>query len=135
MGGIMKKIGKLLILLYAVSCMYGCAAALIGVGAGAGIVTYKYVDSLLIKEYPLEYAKAWEASNTALKNLQFSISDSVNEGTRGEIDAVKKDGDKVVIRLKDMGQGVTSVSIRVGLLGSRVEAEKVHNAIASAAGI
>lgn len=131
------KTARLLVLLLTVTFLWGCGAALIGgvVGAGVGIGTYKFVDGKLVRQYPLELSKAWDATNTALANLQISISGSLNEGYKGEIEAVKREGVKVYINLKDMGQKVTSIGIRVGTLGDRVEAEKIHNEIAAVAGI
>ncbi|MBI5057256.1 MAG: DUF3568 family protein [Nitrospirae bacterium] len=131
----MKKIRNLLFAVCVLFFVYGCELALVGVGAGAGVLAYKYVDGLLIKEYPVEYTKAWDAANTELSNLKISISDSSNEGRNGKINAVRSDGAKVVIALRDMGQKVTSIGIRVGTLGDRVEADKLHTAIASALGI
>lgn len=131
----MKSLRNLTILLCAISLLYGCAAVLIGVGAGVGIGAYKYIDGRLSREYPISYAKAWHSTNTALENKQISISNSINEGAKGTIEAVRKDGKKVTVVLKDRGQGVTSISVRVGLFGDRLEAEKIHDEIASVSGI
>ncbi len=66
-GGVMKRLRNLAILLCTVSLLYGCAAVLIGVGAGVGIGAYKYIDGRLSREYPIDYAKAWHDTNTALE--------------------------------------------------------------------
>lgn len=131
----MKKINKFLILLTALSFLYGCAAALIGVGAGVGVGAYKYIEGVLSREYPLDYSRAWDATNSALANLQISITTSMDEGLKGTIDAVRKDGKKIDISLKDRGQGVTTISVRVGLLGDRKKAERIHDEIALVSGI
>lgn len=131
----MKRIKNILIVLCSVSFLYGCALAWIGVGAGVGIGAYKFIEGRLEREYPLSYSRAWNATNTALENLQISISNSSKGETKGNIDAVRKDGKKVIVSLKDRGQGVTTISVRVGLLGDRSEAEKVHDEIASVAAI
>jgi hypothetical protein len=134
-GGFMRGLRNIAILLCTVSLLYGCAAVLIGVGAGVGIGAYKYVDGRLSREYPIGYAKAWHSINTALEHQQISISNSINEGEKGTIEAVRKDGKKVTVVLNDRGQGVTSISVRVGMFGDRLEAEKIHDEIASVAGI
>ncbi len=132
----MGKVKKLVVLISALFFLYGCVSAvLLGMGAGVGIGAYKWVEGRLAREYPLSYAKAWDATNTALANLKISITNSVNEGAEGEIEAVKRDGAKVAIKLKDRGLGVTTITIRVGMLGDRMEAEKIHNEIASVSGI
>jgi hypothetical protein len=131
----MKKIAGLLVLLLSLTMLWGCELLLIGVGAGVGIGTYKFIEGKLERQYPLEYQKAWDATNTALANLQISISGSLNEGVKGEIEAVRKDGTKIFISLKDMGQKVTSIGVRTGTFGDRSDSERIHNEIASVAGI
>lgn len=132
----MKKRARLALLLSSVIFMYGCAAVLlVGVGAGVGIGAYKYVEGDLIREYPVSYTKAWDAANTALANLKTGVTNSLNDGTKGTLDAVQKDGAKVVLNLTDKGQNVTSISVRVGILGDRKSAERIHKAIASEAGL
>lgn len=131
----MKKSARLMLLVSSLIFFYGCAAVLLGVGAGVGIGTYKYVEGNLIREYPVAYAKAWDAANGALANLKIGVTSSFRNETKGTIEAVQKDGTKVVLNLKDKGQSVTSISVRVGILGDRKSAEKIHNVIASEAGL
>jgi len=131
----MKKIKSIIVLLAMVFSLSGCVAAWLAVGAGAGIGTYKYIEGSLSREYPLAYSRAWDATNSALANQQISISNSMDEGVKGDIDAVRKDGTKVVVKLEDRGQSVTTISVRVGMLGNRSDAEKIHDEIASVAGI
>jgi len=131
----MKKVSRLLIVLLSLTFLWGCELALIGLGAGVGIGTYKFIEGKLDRQYPLEFKKAWDATNTALANLQISISGSLNEGVTGDLEGVRRDGVKVYISLKDMGQKVTYISVRVGTFGDRVEAERIHDEIVSVAGI
>jgi hypothetical protein len=126
---------RLSILLIGIILLSGCAAIWLGVGAGVGIGTYKYVEGNVIREYPIEYSRAWDASNEALLNLKMSVTSSNDEGAKGKIEAVKQDGSKVVIKIKDKGQNVTSITVKSGLLGDAVEAEKIHNEIADIAGL
>jgi hypothetical protein len=131
----MKRVVMLLVLMLSLTGLWGCELALIGVGAGIGAGTYKFIEGKLVRQYPVEYAKAWDATNTALANLQISISGTLNEGVKGEIEAVRKDGIKIYISLKDMGQKVTSIGVRVGTFGDRTESERIHDEIAKTAGI
>ncbi len=89
----------------------------------------------MAREYPLAYARAWDATNTALANLKISISNSIDEGGEGSIEAVRRDGAKVAIKLEDKGLGVTTIEVRVGMFGDRLDAEKIHDEIASVSGI
>lgn len=132
----MKKVARVTVLLLSLTILSGCELLVIGgIGAGLGVGTYKFIEGKLERQYPVEYKKAWEATNTALANLQISISGSLNEGAKGDIEAVRKDGTKIFISLKDMGQKVTSIGIRVGTFGNRADSERIHNEIASVAGI
>lgn len=137
-GGKMKNRLKITaILLGTLIFLYGCFAELLllGVGAGLGTASYMYVDGLLAIEYPLEYDKAWAAANKALENFQISISDSVNEKGVGKIDAVRKDGKRVVVKLRQKGDAITTIAIRIGTFGDQLEAQKLHYEITSIAGI
>ena len=131
----MKRSAGLIILAMSLMFCWGCELALIGLGAGIGAGTYRFIEGRLERQYPVSYATAWDATNTALANLEISISGSLNEGVKGAIEGVTKDGVKVFISLKDMGQKVTSIGIRVGTFGDRAESERIHNEIAKIAGI
>ena len=130
----MKRFANLLILVCSLSVLYGCAAVLLGAGV-VGIGAYTYIEGDLVREYPLSYSRAWDATNSALENLQISISNSMDEGGKGKIEAVRKDGEKVVIKINDAGQKVSIIAVRVGMLGDRSIAESIHEAIASVSGV
>ena len=131
----MRRIKSLIVLLAMVFSLSGCVAAWLAVGAGAGIGTYKFIEGNLSREYPVDYGRAWDATNSALAKHQISITNSMDEGVKGTIEAVRRDGTKVKLKLTDKGQGVTSISIRVGLLGNRSDSEMIHDEIASVSGI
>ena len=131
----MKVIKRLLALLSMVFFLSGCAAVLLGVGAGVGIGTYKFIEGNLIRDYPLAYDRAWDATNTALENLRISVTDSINEGAEGKIESIRKDGKKVVIVIKDKGQGVSNIAIRIGTFGDEQGSTRIHEEIVSVSGI
>lgn len=131
----MKDIKRLLALISMVFFLSGCAAVLLGVGAGVGIGTYKFIEGNLIRDYPLAYDRAWDATNTALENLRISVTDSINEGAEGKIESIRKDGKKVVIVIKDKGQGVSNIAIRIGTFGDEQGSTRIHEEIVSVSGI
>ncbi len=131
----MSKVKNIIVLIAMAISLSGCAAALLVVGAGAGIGSYKYFEGSLSRDYPIAYSRALDATNSALENHQISISNSIDEGTVAKIDAVRRDGTKVSVKVEDRGQSVSEISIRVGLLGDRSAAEKIHDQIASVSGI
>jgi hypothetical protein len=132
----MNKLKKLAALLSVLFFLYGCAEVLIlGAGAGLGVASYMYVDGRLAVDYPMSFDRAWNATNRALENSQISISSSMNEFGKGSIEAVRKDGKKVSIKVKDKGNSITMVAVRIGTMGDKTEAQKLHDKIAAAAGI
>lgn len=132
----MKKITRVMVLLLSLTFSWGCEAILIsGIGAGLGVGAYRYIEGSVARVYPLAYNSAWDATNKALANLYMSVSNSINEGVKGTITAVQKDGTKIEIKLEDKGQNVTDISVRIGFWGSRKDAERVHEEIKSAAGL
>ncbi len=131
----MSKVKNIIVLIAMAFTLSGCAAALLVIGAGAGIGSYKYFEGSLSRDYPISYSRALDATNSALENHQISISNSIDEGTVAKIDAVRRDGTKVSVKVEDRGQSVSKISIRVGLLGDRSAAEKIHDQIASVSGV
>jgi len=131
----MLKIKRLFIILLSLTVLYGCAAAWFAAGGVTTLGTYKYVEGRVTGEYPLSFEEAWDVTSRALADLKINISESVKKTEKGRIDAVRKDGQKVAVTLKSKGEQVTSITIRVGTLGDKDEAEKVHKSIASIAGV
>jgi hypothetical protein len=135
----MKRLLKLTAVLLSLAFLWGCGAEaiLLGVGlcVGAGAGTMRYMEGSVSREYPVAFNKSWDSTNLALANLSITVSNSVNEGVKGQIDGVRKDGAPVIIKLIDRGQGVTTISVRVGSFGNRTEAERVHEEIKTAAGL
>ncbi len=126
---------RFLVLITLLLFSYGCVGVGVIVGAGVGASAYKYVEGSIARDYPVEYSQAWESINTALENLQVSLTASENQGTKGKINGVTQDGKKVAVKITDKGQGVSNVSVRVGMLGDRDAAVRIHEEIALLEGI
>ena len=127
----MRVIKKMVLLLCSLSVLYGCAAAWFVGGGVAALGGYRWVEGHLSRDYPIAYSVAWDVANRALINLEISISNSMDEGKKGRIEAVRKDGKKITLILKDRGLGITNIIVVVGLFSDRESAEKVHDEILS----
>lgn len=131
----MNKKRYLVALLPGIILLSGCAIAWFGAGAGLGVGAYRYVQGTLEADYSLPYDEAWEATNTALADLYISVTNSVNEGNKGKIEAIRKDGKHVTVKLQYKSPDVTSINIRVGFFGNREDSERIHEAIRSVSGL
>lgn len=131
----MNKTRYLVALLPGIILLSGCAIAWFGAGAGLGVGAYRYVEGTLEADYSLTYDEAWEATNTALTDLYISVTNSVNEGDKGKIEAIRKDGKHVIVKLHYKSPDVTSINIRVGFFGSREDSERIHEEIRSVSGL
>ena len=127
----MRVMKKMVLLLCSLSVLYGCAAAWFVGGGVAALGGYRWVEGRLSRDYPIAYSVAWDVANRALINLEISISNSMDEGKKGRIEAVRKDGKKITLILKDRGLGITNIIVVVGLFSDRESAEKVHDEILS----
>jgi hypothetical protein len=131
----MNKTRYLVALLPGIIFLSGCAIAWFGAGAGLGVGAYRYVEGTLEADYSLTYDEAWETTNTALANLYISVTNSVNEVNQGKIEAIRKDGKHVIVKLQNKSPDVTSINIRVGFFGSREDSERIHEEIRTVSGL
>lgn len=110
--------------------LWGCVAAALVVGAGAGAGTYAYVEGASQAVYPLPFDRMWSETMGLFKNQQIGIIEqSRNEG-EGTIKGRRADGKDVTADLSVQGTQNTKVSIRVGLIPGRTAAENLQRALA-----
>ncbi|HCC68563.1 MAG TPA: hypothetical protein DEP99_01560 [Nitrospiraceae bacterium] len=62
LGGSIKKVVSLAVLIFAFVFSSGCPIVLVGAGFGAGVGTYLYLEGDLTRVYPVAYSKAWDAT-------------------------------------------------------------------------
>jgi outer membrane protein OmpA-like peptidoglycan-associated protein len=110
--------------------LYGCAAAIIGLGAaGAGVAAY--LNGKLTKTYESEYHYTVRASSATLENLKIPITETIADELRTEIKAKRPDDTPVEIEVVRIDQEHTQVSVRTGSLGvwDRKVSEQIHDYI------
>ncbi len=100
-----------------------------GAGAGAGATGYKFIKGDLEVNYTKPYEQVWQATNKALKDLEIIIQEAEKDKLDAKIEALKADGTKVVIKLKQRRSGITRVKIRVGTFGNQEASELIEKAI------
>ena len=95
----------------------GCTAAWIAGGAAAGIGTYKYIKGELESTEKVSLDKAYQATQNAIEDLEFTITSKQKDAFDGEVIARRATGKKVTVKLKRQSGSVTQIKIRVGTFG------------------
>jgi len=128
-------VGMILVLICMGLMLQGCLLLAVGAGAGAGAATVAYVKGELKTTYAASLNRTWDATLSALKDLQINVRSSKKDATEGDIEATKADGTKVKIVLEPAGPDTTSVRIRVGTFGDEEVSRVINRQIASKLGV
>lgn len=97
----------------------GCAALLIGVGAGAGVGTVVYIKGELKVTEEVVLSQAFNASHIAMEDLEYVITKENKDALSGEIIARTAKDEKIKIELEKKSETLTEVRIRVGTFGDQ----------------
>ena len=108
-------------------------ALLVGGGAGAGAVAYAKGEYRTA--YAAPYDKVWNAVLQALRDQQMEVTDRFRDRQQGQIQARKRDGKTLTIKVEDVGEGVSAVKIRVGTMGDEAESKLLERQIAHNLGL
>ena len=122
----MKKYFNKFALLVIVSLsLSACAAVVVG-----GAAAYTYVSGWLKKDYHAGIKRAYHASIKAVRENDLEI---IEKGQDITYAFVKAKGAKreIWIKLNRKSRSVTSISIRVGVLGDRRASRIIHDSIAN----
>ena len=102
-------------------------AAAVGVGTGS----YFYVKGELERDYHAPIARVWQATLKAVEELNLSIESKEHDAFYGKIKGKMADGTDFKIELKNKGENLTNVGVRIGAFGSKTKATEIHNKIYS----
>jgi outer membrane protein OmpA-like peptidoglycan-associated protein len=126
------KIINLIILIFLISPLsfYGCALAVLGVGA-AGAGAFAYFNGKLIKTYEASYKDTVRASSYTLEELKIPITQTFADELTTEIRAERPNGTPVVIEVVRIDDNYTQVAVRTGSLGvwEKRVSEQIHGYI------
>lgn len=107
----------------------GCApVAFIG-GAALGVGGYKYYNGSLVVIYKTPFDNTWNASISALEDLEYQVYERNRKMTSGKIATTGSINEKIKLSVKYVSLEETEVSIRVGLLGDEVISNKIKDKI------
>jgi hypothetical protein len=107
----------------------GCTPALVGGAAvGAGTGTFVYLKGELKTDYNQAFDSVWKACEKTVADMRGVDVIPAKEIGKGKISALI-DGEKVEISVSYKAKNVTTVSVRVGLIGNNESAQLIHDKI------
>ncbi len=124
-----KQMFGILSAVMGVFLLSGCAVALVGgaaVGAGSG--TYLYINGEMKTDYYSSFDAVWSACEKTVADMRGLDVQRDRMLAKGNIDAVIDD-EKVHISVTYKAKAVTTVSIRIGLLGNKLSSQLIHDKI------
>lgn len=119
----------LLVLILAVFLISGCAPLVVGgavVSATSG--TYYYINGELKTDYNYPFDTVWSACEKTIADMRGVDVDPIKEIGTGTISAMIE-SEKVNFAIHYKAKNVTSVAIRVGLVGNKLSSQLLHDKI------
>lgn len=93
----------------------GCAAVIVGAGAGAG--TYAYIDGVLKRSYQANYEKTYQVCLSILNDLNQPITEETTDGITTTIQTKRSDETPMTIKVTILERDWTEVGVRTGVVG------------------
>jgi hypothetical protein len=127
----MKRNSLGLLILSSIFLFSGCVPLVIGgAAAGAGTAgTYFYINGDLKTDYTASFDEVWSACEKTIADMRGIEVIPEKEIAKGTINTLIND-EKVKFELTYKSKNLTTVAIRVGLLGSKLSSQLLHDKIA-----
>ena len=125
----MARTATAITLLVALLFTAGCAAIVVGAGAGAGV--YTWVKGELIRSYANDFTHTENATIQSLDYLKIIIDEKTQTGSETTIKARQSNGSPVKVSIRTVRYDMTEVAVRSGYVGywDRKNAELIHATI------
>ena len=108
----------------------GCAAMFVGgVAAVAGSGTYFYINGELTTDYYASFDNVWSACEKTVADLRGVDVVRKKDIADGSITTTIND-EKVQFKIEYKAKNVTTVSVRVGLIGDVLDSRLIHDKLA-----
>jgi len=101
----------------------GCPAVLVGAGA---VGTMAYLEGDLKSVEPHSIDKVYAATQKTLKDLGMMVVKDTKEKARAEISARDVEDRKATIVLTTQYEGITNISIRIGVFGDETRSRSLY---------
>ena len=118
--------------LFALFLFSGCGSEfIIGgiVASGAGAGTYFYINGELKADYNAPLDHVWSACEKTVADMKGTDVIRTKEIAKGAIET-KINDEKVKIDIVYKTKDVTTVSVRVGIIGNKLASQLIHDKIA-----
>ncbi len=124
---------RLLLLVMGVSLLSGCGLETVilwgGATAGAGTGTYFYLDGELKTDYYHPFDRVWAACEKTVADMHGFDAAPNKEIARGTITTIINE-ENVKFTLEYKAKNVTTVAVRVGLMGNKLASQLIHDRVA-----
>ena len=110
----LKRLYLIIAILY-LWLLTGCIALV--VGAGAGAVTFTYVDGKLSRTYQANYETTYAACKGILEDMKQPVLEEKTDGTQTTIRSQRFDETPMIINVRIIDPEWTEVSVRTGHIG------------------
>jgi len=108
----------------------GCVPLMVGgAAAGAGAGTYLYINGELKTDYNKSFDQVWKACEKTIAGMQGIDVAPEKEIARGTIQTIIND-EKVKFDIAYKAKNLTTVAIRVGVIGNKLSSQLIHDRIA-----
>jgi hypothetical protein len=109
----------------------GCPAVIVGAAAGVGVGagTVAYVGGELKSTEDASLDQAWGATQTAMGDLGFAITERRKDVFNAELNARGVEVKKIRIALKKISDNSTEFKIRVGVFGDEAKSRQILQTI------
>ena len=131
----MKKnsIGLFILSLFTLFLFSGCGPEALIIGGmaagGAGAGTYFYVNGELKADYNAPLDQVWKACEKTVADMRGTDVVRTKEIAKGTINT-KINDEKVKFDITYKSKNLTTVAIRVGLIGNKLSSQLLHDKIA-----
>jgi hypothetical protein len=125
-----KRMAVALILLVCCFSLYGCPVLVVGGAAVAGGTgTYYYVEGEMRTDYYFPVSAVWSAVEKTIADMKGRDVEPDKQTDGGKITAVIND-EKVQFRIKYKDKDLTTLAVRVGLVGNEAASKVLHDKVA-----
>jgi len=107
----------------------GCAPLVVGgAAAGAGSGTYFYINGELKTDYYYSFDRVWSACEKTVADMHGLDVEPIKEIGTGKITTLI-DNEKVQFTINYKAKNVTTVAVRVGVIGNKLSSQLLHDKI------